>query len=116
MGEDTGDNAGDSGGDRESREGEPVPFVASFEVTPVAERSHALHVFTARAHARLDELGSVLTSTMTETARAETAAEAIRLQDRLAGLVTLLVADDPTVVAAVRSRTRITAQTARRIK
>lgn len=73
-----------------------------------------LHAFTGRAHARLDELGSVLTVTMTSVERSETVAEAVRLQDRLAALVSTLLADDPDAARELRQRTNVTGPTARR--
>ena len=83
--------------------------------TPLEERSHALHVFTGRLTARLDELGSVLTSTMTEVERAETLAELVRGQDRFAAVIATLIADDANAVGTLRSSANITARTSRQL-
>ncbi|HET7736537.1 MAG TPA: DUF222 domain-containing protein, partial [Nocardioidaceae bacterium] len=98
-------------GDQEQKE----PVAPASRSTPVAERSHALHVFTGRLTARLDELGSVLTATMTESERAETLAELVRCQDRFAAVIATLIADDPNAVGTLGASANLTARTRRRL-
>ena len=94
---------------------QPNATTAKGSSTPVGERSHRWHWFTGRSHQVLDDLTGVLTASMSDTARGETIAEAVRLQDRLAAMIATLVADDPTAVTQARERTNITAGTARRL-